>query len=228
MKEPERLPKKVVAEILEAQIPDISTFDLTLKEMRFLAAYIASDFNGAEAYHACNSREQTDIPDSGGCTNKSATKQAILILKKDRVQKALSSYMKAFIGEHKDKLEYKILNQLYLRAFYNPFDIITADGSLRPMEDIDKDHQKLIVGIEEQMHPKDPSVRVQRVKLADRDKARKELEVYINMLHVENVQTLKLGDDTKDKLRSILGDVKDSGFSKLPKKDDNPIKALGD
>jgi len=226
MKEPERLPKKVVQEELEQMIPGVLELDLSLKEMRFIAAYIANDFNAVEAWHACNSGHRAEIPNTGGCTNQTAAKKGCALLKKKKVQEALTAYMKSFIGEHKDKLEYKILNQLYLRAFYNPFDIINEDGSLKPERQIPADHKQLIAGIKQTMHPKDPSCRITEVKLADRDKARKELELYINMLHVENVQTLKVDSTTKDKLRSILGDVKQSGFGKLPKLQDNPIKGL--
>jgi hypothetical protein len=226
MKEPERLPKKVVQEELDEMIPGVLELDLSLKEMRFIAAYVANDFNAVEAWHACNSNVRTDIPNTGGCTDRSAAKKGCAMLKKKKVQEALTAYMKSFIGEHKDKLEYKILNQLYLRAFYNPFDIINEDGSLKPEETIPQDHKQLIAGIKQTMHPKDPTCRITEVKLACRDKARKELELYINMLHVENVQTLKVDSTTKDKLRSILGEVKQSGFGKLPRLDDNPIKGL--
>lgn len=228
MVEPKRLPQKVVAAELEEMIPGISKLDLTLKEMRFISAYIAHDFNAVEAYHACNSNERTNVPDSGGCTDKTAAKKGCAMLKKKKVQDALASYMKAFIGEHKDKLEYKLLGQLYLRAFYNPFDLITEDGSLKPENEIPQDHKQLIVGIKKTMHPKDPGCYVIDVKLADRDKARKELELYINMLHVDDKTTFKVEHTVKENLSKILGNVKNSGFKPIAKEKRLPLENLED
>lgn len=223
-KEPERLPKKEAIDELKDWIPSIAEYDLKLKELRFLAAYIGNDFNGVEAYHACNSSERTKGPNQGGCCNKTAAKKAVGMLKNPKIQKALTAFMKEFIGDNKNKLEYLLLEQLYAQAFYKPSDIIDAKGQLvmDTLEDYPPNLQRCILGIETQMHPKDPNTTITKVKLADRDKARRELAAYINMMHAENVTTLKVDSTTEDKLRAILGHKKDSGFKPLPK-DQRPL-----
>lgn len=218
-KEPERLPKKQAIEELEDWIPGIAGFGLTLKQLRFIAAYIGNDFNAVEAYHACNSTKRTTEPNTGGCTNRSAAKAGLKILKNEKVQKALTAYMKEFIGDNKNKLEYMLLEQLMAEATYRPSDIIDIKGNLihEDLADYPPNLQRCIKKVEIQMHPKDPTITVTKVTLADRERARKELMTYINMLHTDSVTTLKIDETQKDKLRAILGDKPNSGFAPLPK-----------
>lgn len=217
--EPERLPKKQAIEELEDWIPGIAEYGLTLKQLRFIAAYIGNDFNAVEAYHACNSNKRTEKPNQGGCCNRTAAKKGLAILKNEKVQKALTAYMKEFIGDNKNKLEYLLLEQWYARANYKPSDIIDKEGQLilDKLEDYPPNLQRCIESIETVMHPKDPTKKLTKVKLADRDKAATKLATYINMMHTENITTLKVTETTQDKLRAILGNTPNSGFKPLPK-----------
>lgn len=219
MKEPERLPKKNALAELQDWIPEIMDHDLTLKQMRFLVAYIGNNFNATAAYNACDSVQYAEEPATKAeaeVRRKAASKKGCGMLQSSKIQAALADYMKAFIGENKDKLEYRILNQIILRAFYDPFDIITETGKLRPLDEIPDDHRQLILGVETQLHPKDVTVETVKVKLACRDKARQELQKYINMLNTHtNVTTLKLEEGVREQLKKFLGD-KPSGDIKPP------------
>jgi hypothetical protein len=217
--EPERLPKKIALQELEDWIPGIAKYKLGLKQMRFLAAYIGNDFNGVEAYHACNSNKRTKKANEGGCCNRTAAKKACGMLKHYKIQAALTDYMKAFIGENREQLEYRVLEQLYSEAFYKPSDIIDKNGQLilDELEDYPPNLQKCILSIETITHPKDPTIKTQRVKLADRRHARKELELYANIMRDNSAGAADFGEGIKSSLQALLGNKPESGFKPLPK-----------
>lgn len=229
MIEPERLPKKKAIEELKDWIPDIAKHDLSLKQMRFLVAYIGNNFNATDAYHACNSiKRDEDDEDDDDFNRNTAAKKGCGMLKHPKIQAAIGDYMRAFIGDNKEKLEYRLLNQLVLFAFYDPFDVITVTGELRPIEEIPYDHRQLISGIETQRHPKDPEITTTKVKLADRKPARQELEKYMGVLNNKVIESMKLEDGIKERLKDFLTDMRSDLKPPVIKNAIKPIKKAED
>jgi hypothetical protein len=94
---------------------------------------------------------------------------------------ALKKYIEGIIGLNKDTLELRIIDIYMLQAFYDPSDIIDANGRL-VVDDLKElgDLSKCIEGIETTYTR--TGVPIIKVKLVDRQKALEQLARYINIM----------------------------------------------
>jgi hypothetical protein len=127
-----------------------------------------------------------------------------ILLGREPVMEAVKEFVNAVLVDRASKLEAKITDVLWKRAFYNPLDFIdergqprTADGSpFDPMTfDVAEYKRRLgewavcIDGIVTSMHPRNADNISVSVKLANRDSALKALSSYVGMARDESAPT---------------------------------------
>lgn len=152
----------------------------------------------AEYCRMGNGFNATQAAIKAGYSKKTAYSVGNENLKKPEIKKAISDYMDAVIGQYKDTLEYELLNYYKIRAFYDPSDIVDANGQLL-CDDL-KEYGKLSIVIEGVKTKKRFShndayklpvyVDEVEIKLTNREKAMEKLTDYIGM--IENKLELKI------------------------------------
>lgn len=124
-------------------------------------------------------------------------------LNKEPIQEAIKEFVSAVLADRASKLEAKITDVLWRRAFYNPMDFIDERGQPRTHDgnpfdpyhfDVEEYKKRLgawsvcIDGIKSAMHPRSPDMISVTVELADRDKALKALSSYVGLTREEEGQ----------------------------------------
>lgn len=189
--------------------------ELNPKEIKFLAEYINNGFNGTQAYLKI-AKKGTHITTAGT--------EANAYLKKPKLKEALDEWKEAFLSVMKDQLEAQIIRHLMARAFYDIEDYYERKKTnkeedteeiieevLKPLSKLTKEQRMAIDGIEEKYIGTNKNFKWQKYyKLADKDKARTELEKYINMIKdsmdIDVNHDIKT-DSTLDKiLKSLVKD----------------------
>jgi len=114
--------------------------------------------------------------------NSAKVKDAQKVATSEAVQEAIKEFMKYVLADKADKLEAKIMDTLWRRAFYDPFKFIDEEG--QPRFDV-KNYQKelgadavVVEGIKRMVHPKNQDNVWMQVDLANRAQALKELLAY--------------------------------------------------
>lgn len=156
----------------------------------------------------------------------STTASAAKFLNKESIEEAVKEFVRLILSDRASKLEAKITDVLWKRAFYNPLDFIDERGQPRApgTEAFDADtfdvveyKQRLgewavcIDNIVTSMHPRNPDVLSVSVKLANRDLALKALSTYVGMARDEEASTsfvvnlnMNNPDDVKQKEFKII------------------------
>jgi hypothetical protein len=158
-------------------IPQWKEIGLTPKQIRFLAEYVSNGFNATRAYLKHIAYK--------GTKEESAWVRACELLRHVKVKQAFSLWKEITLDEVRGKLENKIIDQLMHRAFYDTSTFIKSDGKIIDLNSIPEEWRCCVDAVETKYYGKD-SIEVITYKLADRDKARGELEKYIDMLKDEN------------------------------------------
>lgn len=151
------------------------------QEKMFVVEYSTNGFNGDKA--------------ASRVSNKS---DAVRFLEKQPIQEAIKEFVAVVLADRAEKLESKIVDVLWRRAFYNPLDFIdqngqplTPDGSPFDPDEFDLKNYKEMLGpwsvcidnIKNAMHPKNPDVKSVTVVLADRDRALRQLSTYAGLIN---------------------------------------------
>lgn len=103
----------------------------------------------------------------------------------EAVQHAIKEFMQYVLADKADKLESKIVDILWRRAFYDPFEFVDEEG--QPRFDVSNYKKVLgansvvVEGIKRMVHPKNQDNVWMIVDLADRTRALKELSAYIGL-----------------------------------------------
>ncbi len=130
----------------------------------------------------------------------------------DVVNEAIREFMSFILADRADKLENKIVDVLWRRAFYDPMDFIDQDG--QPRFNIDNYKEVLgadvvvIENIKKNVHFKEPDLEWYEVTLADRTRALKELSNYIGLAREESgaasnfIVNLNLNEDDKKEAKT--------------------------
>jgi hypothetical protein len=162
-------------------IPEWKEIGLKPKYIRFLAEYVSNGFNASNAYLKHIARK--------GIKEESIWVLASNLLRNVKVKEAFALWKAITLDEVKGKLENKIVDQLMHRAFYDSSTFIGDNGKIIPMSIIPEEWRCCVDSVETKYYGKD-AIKVITYKLADRDKARQELEKYIEMLKDDNGVTV--------------------------------------
>jgi hypothetical protein len=129
------------------------------------------------------------------------SRQPSVYLEKEPIQEAIKEFVSAVLVDKAYKLESKIMDTLWRRAFYSPLDFIngngeplTADGSPFDPDNFDLKEYKerlgdnacVIDNIKNTMHPRNPDFKSVVVVLADRNQALKQLSQYAGLAKEED------------------------------------------
>jgi hypothetical protein len=108
----------------------------------------------------------------------SATRiKAHQLLNTKKIQDAVNTYVNSVVEINKGRAKVGIIELQKNRAFYDPADILNADGSLKykTLDEVPEKVRSVIDSIETRWFGKDANVKTTNVKLANRDKALEQL-----------------------------------------------------
>lgn len=164
------------------------------QQQQFVAEYCLNGFSASDAAKAVGARGAGRFMGS------------------DVVNEAIREFMSFVLADRADKLENKIVDVLWRRAFYDPMDFIDEDG--QPRFNIDNYKEVLgadvvvIENIKKNVHFKEPDLEWYEVTLADRTRALKELSNYIGLAREESgaassfIVNLNLNEDDKKEAKT--------------------------
>lgn len=115
-----------------------------------------------------------------GYSEKTAKEIAYNLLQKDRIKKEIARRVKSIITRADDKIA-KMIEHLYICAYYDPSDILTDDGEfVLPLSELkEKKLTYAIAGIETKFTKQ--GERYTKITLADKSKSREQLGKYLQM-----------------------------------------------
>lgn len=120
------------------------------------------------------------------------------LLRTEKIQALLREKIEEATGKLTENLSHQILSMWVTRAFYDPADIIDAEGNLRDTMDGLKERglSVCIDGID--IKPDKDGMEHITYKLADRDKAQDQLQKYIGLIKPQPVVNLNLNKGAED------------------------------
>lgn len=151
--------------------------------------------------------------DSKQAAKAAKLKNANKVIASEAVQNAIKEFLQYVLADKADKLESKIIDVLWRRAFYDPFDFVDEEG--QPRFDVDNYKEVLgansvvVEGIKRMVHPKNQDNVWMIVELADRTRALKELSSYIGLVREDSgtassfVVNLQVHNDTPKQVYEI-------------------------
>jgi len=172
-------------------LPGYILLGLSNKEIKFVAIYLINGFNATQAY--LDAKYPTK-------SRKTAGTESCHLIKEPKIKKAIRHHMEAFLAAAAVALDKRVVDQLMVEAFYDPFDFINVDGTpaFNKKEDLTPAQRRCIIGIEEKynMYTKKYT---KVIKLVDRTKARAELSRYVELLSGAG----KLPEDVKEEAGKV-------------------------
>lgn len=149
---------------------NIDDLNLTPREIKFVCEYITNGYKAEDAAKAAGLLSQ----DAGTVASRL---HCAALLNNEKIKEAISRTKTSFVEPYRDVHYAKIQEVLEIRAFYDPFDFYYPDGTIRPLDEISPKLRYAIDGIGDvtTMGKNGDNVRTVTYKLADKDKARKEL-----------------------------------------------------
>lgn len=152
---------------------ELSEFNLNDNQRAFIKYFVEQGCkNAGKAYLKA-------YPNS---TIESGRISAYNLLKKDEVKKAVRNEVETLLGAHKLTLEKELFDYYYIRAFFDPTEIIGLNGELLITED-ELRNKNLILCIDSiNRKYTNSGESYMEYKLADRDKAAEQLSKYIQMI----------------------------------------------
>lgn len=154
------------------QVNSVWFKNLEPKYQAYVAEYCLNGFNAKQAAKAAKIKSPSAVNTS------------------EAVQEAIKEFMKHVLADKADKLESKIIDVLWRRAFYDPFDFVDEEG--QPRFDVSNYKEVLgansvvVEGIKRMVHPKNQDNVWMIVDLADRTRALKELSSYIGLVREDS------------------------------------------
>ena len=169
---------------------------MTKAQRDFVNYYIESDFKNATASY---------LRAFPNCSEESARRNASRLLTKADILDYLSKVLDEIIKREKIPLEKKILGVWVKRAFYDPAEIVDAQGSLlHPLAELSRRGLSVCVdGIEARKNAQGETV---KVRLADRDAALEMLQRYISMIKPQVQKIEIISEETRAKLAALYGE----------------------
>lgn len=158
------------------------------KELKFLATYVNNHFNATQAY--------IDTMAKKGTSYSAASTEAYNLLKKPHIKQAMDIWRETFLESVKTQLEVQIITHLMARAFYDIQDYMDERGNLKSFNELSKEQRMAIDWVDKKLFGKN-ATEVIAYKMADKDKARQELEKYIDMVQEHLDISVKTDFDKK-------------------------------
>jgi phage terminase small subunit len=175
---------------------NIDDLALTPRETKFVCEYIT---NGYKAEDAAKSAGLLSS-DAGSVAGRL---HCATLLSNEKIKEAIRRTKESFVEPYRDIHYAKIQEVLEIRAFYDPLDFFKPDGEIRPLDDIAPKLRHAIDGVETDwsMGKNGVNIRTVKYKLADKDRARKELRE----LHELKEEKKDIGDsDKRSELFSLV------------------------
>lgn len=162
--------------------------NLKPQQQQFVAEYCLNGFSATDA------------------AKEVGAKSSARFMQSDLVNEAIKEFMAFVLADKADKLESKIVDILWRRAFYDIMEFIDEEGQPR----FDVNNYKEVLGpnavvienIKRMVHPKNEDHVWMEITFADRTKALKELSNYIGLAREDSgvpssfVVNLNLNEDT--------------------------------
>lgn len=155
---------------LPIKLEDLS---LTVKEIQFIGEYCTSGVLDPIA----SLKKARIIPPE--MPQAAAHLRSLEIMNRPNIKSAIQRVYASTIAPYHDEIQFRMLKFLQVRAFYQVSDFFNEDGSCKELGEIPLELQWAIDGIEEDFKGKDADRRLVRYKLADREEARKQLQVLL-------------------------------------------------
>ena len=146
--------------------------NLKPQQQQFVAEYCLNGFSASDAAKAVGAGSSAKFMGS------------------DVINEAIREFMGFVLADRADKLENKIVDVLWRRAFYDPMDFIDEDGQPRfnvsNYKEVLGPNVVVIENIKKNVHYKEPDLVWYEITLADRTRALKELSNYIGLTREES------------------------------------------
>lgn len=208
-----------ILEAVSASVPDWSKTDVRPEERMFAALYITNGFNATYAYRAAFAGAKTEGGNhTSGIGND---KTPALFLQRPNVQKLINSYMATWISVKANELNYRLTKALMTMAFYDPADIIDAEGnpSFKRWEELSPEQRLCVKSIKTRYYGSHAEAKVAELEMTDRMDAMRVLSKFMVMMKEQmghNVEKASstMTPDTELMLRSILSGSRQVGRKK--------------
>lgn len=184
---------------------DLSDLGLSHKELTFVGEYCTNGFNEFEALKSAGIVPKTHTP-------AQARMVGMLLVNKPEVKKAVQRFTSSVLDPYRDKLEYKTLQVLNARAYYDVSTFYNADGSVKDLEQIPQEARYAIDDVTEDFKGKDADVRTVKYKLADRMQAQKAINDLLKKTEADGGD-VKIPQDRQSWLSDIFSKAVEAGAS---------------
>ena len=190
------MPRKKPNELGKTAYKKLRDIGLRPKQINFIKQYVET-MNATQSYIDNIARE--------GTTYDSAGTESRLTLQRPLVRKGVQFLFDTFIAEKKLKLETKLLDSYYRRAFYDITMFQDEEGNFKKLTGIDKEWRCCVDATEVKYYGKDAQRRVVVSKLPDRDKALDKLSKYIEMIKEKlDLHVSTISEEARTNLQDIL------------------------
>lgn len=194
-KPPETMTLPTAKKIMPVDIADLG---LNPGEYRFVASYCTNGFVAWKAYYSAGYKAKTQN------MLKSRSNE---MLGRERVASAIRRFIDAVISPYKEKLEYMILEVYYRRAFYRVSMFYDVDGTLRELDEIEKEFPDWMVcidGIREKSRSTPGVPRITEYILADRNEALRRLSDIVSRVKAQEGSLDRLPSEQRKRLNKIF------------------------
>jgi phage terminase small subunit len=166
---------------------------MTKSQKNFVRYFIESDFKNATAAY---------LRAFPNCSEESARRNASRLLTRADVLDYLSKVLDEIIKREKIPLEKRIFDVWAKRAFYDPAEIVNAQGALiLPLEELSRQGLSVCIdGIESRISAQGETV---KVRLADRNAALEMLQRYVQMVKPQVQKIEIISEETRAKLAAL-------------------------
>lgn len=178
---------------IKKNFPFFVDLKINTRQTKFIVSYVENEFCGRIAYRQAGYNASTD--------NSMDTNIAML-LKNPKVKKAMQMYIEARLADAKDKLPFKLFENLYKCCFYDIADFLDDEGNFKSLKNMPKNLRTVVHGYEKikDKYGND----IVKIKFADKDKSRDVLIKLLEMIKDKMEIDFGISDDAKEKISYIL------------------------
>ena len=152
---------------------------LTLKQEKFCREYIKNGGNASDAYRAAYNTDRLKT--------ESVNRLAFDLLHNIKIASRIEALRKAAQKRNDISLD-RVLKEIAAVAFVDPSDIFQADGTLKPLDDMDEKSRRAIAGIKRKEVTGDTSEVTIEAKLLDKLSALEKLMKHLGGYERDNKQ----------------------------------------
>jgi hypothetical protein len=189
-----RTTKEIIASV-KFQENSLGTVRSLLKDLDL------NEFELEFMYHYIEKRNSTEaiirtMPPDMEVSRRTAKLRAHKLMQRKKIREGIDRIMQWELEGIHVTLANDIIGTFYRMAFYDPAMFIDEKGKARfkSIDDVPEEYRCCIKGIKSTFHPKDPSITLCEIQLADKQEAMKELMQYANLYEANNAGLRTIGE----------------------------------